>query len=90
MIHLQPLSLITWGRGDVDEGGVVVVICLSGRGGWGTLRTGGGDGGGAGERGQRPGELQEVVSSLRLLLGPMHCAQAGHGGNIWRYRDDII
>ena len=59
-----------------------MVICLSGRGGWGTLRAGGGDWGGAGERGQRPGELQQVVSRLCLLLGPVHCAQAGHRGNI--------
>lgn len=86
------VTLVTWRCGDVDEGGVVMVITLSGRGGRGTLGARGGDGGGAGQRGQRPGELQQVVSGLGLLLGPgHHRAEAGGGwGNIWGHRDVMI
>ena len=55
----------TWRRGDVDQGGVVVVICLCGRGGRGTLRALGGDGGGAGKWGQRPGAvLSRIISTF--------------------------
>ena len=67
----------------------MVIICLGGRGGRSTLRALGGHRGGAGQRGQRPGEFQQVMSCLCLLLGPVHC-EAGHWGNICRYRERVI
>ena len=60
------------GAGDVDEGGVLLLRLWAGRGGRGTVRAGPHlGGGGAGQRRQRPAQLQQVVGGLRLLLGPV-------------------
>ena len=58
-------------RTDVDEGGVLVLRVRGGRGGRGTVWAAAHLGGPwAGQGRQRAGELQQVVSSFRLLLGP--------------------
>ena len=71
------------GRTDVDEGGELLLRLRGGRGGGGAVRAGahlGGTRAGQGREGAR--QLQQVVGSLRLLLGPMVSPASIWGGNI--------
>ena len=70
-------------RTDVDEGGELLLRLRGGRGGGGAVRAGahlGGTRAGQGREGAR--QLQQVVGSLRLLLGPMVSPASIWGGNI--------